>query len=64
MDSWYATKDLMLHIDRAEKFFYCPLKSNRKIDDSGGTAAYKGVEKLSWSDKSVIIKTMHFVIEC
>lgn len=54
MDSWYATKDLMLHIDRAEKFFYCPLKSNRKVDDSGGTAGYKGVEKLSWSDTEIL----------
>ena len=24
MDSWYATKDLMMHIDKAEKLFYCP----------------------------------------
>ena len=27
MDSWYAAKESMLHIDRAGKTFYCPLKS-------------------------------------
>ena len=35
MDAWYATKDLMLHLHRANKIFYCPLKSNRRVDDSG-----------------------------
>jgi len=29
MDSWYATKDLMLLIDSLSKFYYFPLK---KID--------------------------------
>jgi hypothetical protein len=50
MDSWYATKDLILHIHRAGKFFYCPLKSNRKVDDSGGVERYKAVSSLQWSD--------------
>ena len=36
MDSWYATKNLMMHIDQAGKVFYCPIKSNRKVDDSQG----------------------------
>jgi hypothetical protein len=36
MDAWYATKDLMLHLHRASKIFYCPLKSNRRVDDIGG----------------------------
>ena len=49
MDSWYATKDLMLHIHRAGKLFYCPLKSNRKVDDSGGVERYKAVNSLQWS---------------
>jgi len=35
-DSWYAAKDLMMHIDKAGKFFYCPLKRNRLADDSQG----------------------------
>jgi hypothetical protein len=36
MDSWYATQGLMTHIGKAGKVFYCPLKSNRKVDDSQG----------------------------
>jgi len=34
MDSWYATKDLMLHIEKLGKRYYCPLKENRLVDDS------------------------------
>lgn len=49
MDSWYATTDLMRKIHDLGKLYYCPLKNNRKVDDSGGTAAYKQVAKLSWN---------------
>jgi hypothetical protein len=49
MDSWYATQDLMLHIDRADKIFYCPLKSNRKVNDNGGENPYQAVSDLVWS---------------
>jgi hypothetical protein len=52
MDSWYATKDLMLHLHRAGKIFYCPLKSNRKVDDSGGKSPYQAVSTLQWSDQN------------
>jgi hypothetical protein len=48
MDSWYATKDLMIHISKAGKLFYCPLKSNRKVDDSQGQNPYKPVSDLEW----------------
>lgn len=37
MDSWYATQGLMAQIDQLEKVEYCPLKANRRVDDSGGT---------------------------
>lgn len=50
MDSWYATKDVMLHIERFEKEYVCPLKSNRKVDDSGGDQPYQAVSTLSWTD--------------
>jgi hypothetical protein len=53
MDSWYATKKLMLHIDKAGKIFYCPLKSNRKVDDSGGTKPYQAVSELSWTSQEM-----------
>jgi hypothetical protein len=50
MDSWYATKDVMMHIDQAGKVFYCPLKSNRKVDDSRGERPYQAVSELDWFD--------------
>jgi hypothetical protein len=50
MDSWYATKDSMMHIDRAGKVFYCPLKCNRKVDESGGVRPYQAVAGLGWHD--------------
>ncbi|MFN8510565.1 MAG: hypothetical protein U0Z75_08455 [Deinococcaceae bacterium] len=34
MDSWYATESLMTAIDRAGKYFCCPIKSNRNIQDA------------------------------
>ena len=34
MDSWYATKDVMLQIEDLKKVYYCPLKTNRLVDDS------------------------------
>ena len=49
MDSWYATQKLMAQIDQLQKVYYCPLKTNRRVDDSGGTAPYQRVDKLVWS---------------
>ncbi len=31
MDTWYATKELMLWIEMFKKFSYCPLKDNRRV---------------------------------
>jgi DDE superfamily endonuclease len=59
MDSWYATKDLMLLIDgmsekkEEKKTFYCPLKSNRQVDDSGGEKPYRRVDELDWSEEEL-----------
>ena len=36
LDSWYATMALFKWLLNAGKTFYCPLKSNRLVDDSGG----------------------------
>ena len=44
MDSWYATKELMLAIEELHKIFYCPLKDNRQVDDSGGAQPYRRVD--------------------
>ncbi len=49
LDTWYATKELMLFIDRLGKLFYCPLKDNRQVDDSGAARSYQRVDKLNWS---------------
>jgi len=52
MDSWYAVTELMVHIDDLGKIYYCPLKDNRLVDDTGnpngGKKAYKPVSQLEW----------------
>ena len=53
MDSWYATKDLMLLIEEMDKQYYCPLKSNRQVDDSGGEHPYQRVDELDWSEEEL-----------
>lgn len=51
MDSWYATKDVMLHIEKLKKLYYCPLKTNRLVDDSGAAQPYRRVDSLDWTDE-------------
>jgi hypothetical protein len=46
MDSWYATQKLMAQIDQLERWYYCPLKVNRRVDDSGGSTPYVRVDEL------------------
>jgi len=41
MDSWYASQKLMAKIDSLGKIYYCPLKNNRLVDDTGGVSKYK-----------------------
>ncbi|PSB02526.1 IS701 family transposase [Merismopedia glauca] len=49
MDSWYAAQKLIMLIDQLGKIYYCPLKKNRLVDDSGGVEKYKSIEQLNWS---------------
>lgn len=49
MDSWYATTALMTRLIKAEKFFYCPIKKNRQVDETGGAQPYRAVETLAWA---------------
>jgi hypothetical protein len=49
MDSWYAAKKLMAAIEALGKLYYCPLKTNRLVDDSGGSELYKRIVKLNWT---------------
>ena len=51
MDSWYASKPLMLFIESLGKKYYCPLKVNRLIDDSNGDPKpYQRIDSLEWND--------------
>ncbi len=62
MDSWYASKALMLQIDDACKVFYCPVKSNRLVCDQPESKIHRWASTLDWSEaesqegKSVHVK--------
>ena len=49
MDSWYATKSVLLHIESLGKQYYCPLKSNRRVDDSNARQPYQRIDALEWT---------------
>ncbi len=67
MDTWYAVNNLMLYIDSLDKVFYCPLKTNRLVDDTVGKEKYKRIELLEWSNEDIecgkIIKIKAFPAE-
>jgi hypothetical protein len=48
MDSWHATQKVMAQVDHLQKVYYCPLKTNRRVDDSGGRQDYQRVDELIW----------------
>jgi len=50
MDTWYATTKVMLQIEKLGKIYYCPLKDNRQVDDSGGLQPYQRVDSLTWTE--------------
>lgn len=50
MDTWYAERKLMLLIERLGKLYYCPLKSNRRVDESDGTLPYQRIDELVWRE--------------
>jgi hypothetical protein len=41
----------MAMIEELGKIYYCPLKKNRLVDDTGGKEKYQSIEKISSSDK-------------
>jgi Transposase DDE domain len=53
MDSWYAAQKLLAQIDALGKIYYCPLKYNRRVDDSGGTKPYQRIDELVWSPEEL-----------
>ncbi len=50
MDPWYASKRLLLFIESLAKTYYCPMKSNRLVDDSQGERPYRRIDALDWTD--------------
>lgn len=50
MDSWYASREVMLRFMDDKTIFYCPLKANRYVDDTQGREKYKRVDSLEWSE--------------
>ncbi len=53
MDTWYATRDLMLFLESLRKLYDCPLQDHRQVDDSGGTPSYRRVDSLAWSTETL-----------
>ncbi|MEM7032218.1 MAG: transposase [Chloroflexota bacterium] len=53
MDTWYATRKLMRQIERLNKTYYCPIRKNRRVDDSDGIQDHQPVEQLQWSKDEI-----------
>jgi hypothetical protein len=43
----------MLYIDGLGKYYYCPLKRNRLVDDTDKQEDYKRIELLSWDNEEL-----------
>lgn len=54
MDTWYATKDLMLFIESVNKIYYCPIRDNRLVDDSQAALPYRHVSTLEWNEQELV----------
>ena len=52
MDSWYASMKVMKAVEKAEKIYYCPVKSNRQVTSSPDEP-YTRVDSLSWDEVEV-----------
>lgn len=53
MDTWYATKNIIQYIESLSKIYYCPLRSNRLVDDSGGVKKYTRIDTLEWNQNEL-----------
>jgi len=52
MDTWYATRQFMLHIERSGKLYYCPIQDNRQVDEGDGSVInYQRADSLSWNEE-------------
>jgi SRSO17 transposase len=50
MDTWYADRKLLLHIERLGLRYYCPMKANRRVDATDGQQPYQRLDGLSWTE--------------
>jgi hypothetical protein len=50
MDTWYATAEVMQHLHKRGKYFYCPIKSNRSILIDG---KYQSARSLEWTEEKL-----------
>jgi len=53
MDTWYADRQLMLHIAALGKIYYTSVKVNRLIAEHQGQYAYQRVDTLVWADEEL-----------
>ena len=53
MEGWYARAELMKFIISKHKIVYCPLKVNRKVDDTQAQQPYRAVNSLDWSAREL-----------
>ena len=51
MDSWYASMKVIKYIESLNKIYYCPIKSNRHVDDSEGKDKHRRVDQLDWTEQ-------------
>jgi len=51
MDSWYASMQVIKYIESLGKIYYCPINTNRHVDDTEGEEKHKRVDKLSWTEE-------------
>ena len=54
VDSWYASRQVMRYIESLEKLYYCPLKSNRLVDDSDGQHPHQNVDTLHFNEGEIV----------
>ncbi|NET79968.1 hypothetical protein D5R40_29265 [Okeania hirsuta] len=55
MDSLSATQILMAVIDNLDQIYYCPLKSNRLVDDTGGVKKISKSGNIKLDSRGIII---------
>jgi hypothetical protein len=52
MDTWYASRQFMLHIERSGKLYYGPIQTNRQVDEGDGAMInYHRADALSWNEE-------------